>query len=120
MTKERQRYGKHGESIVAALLKEHGYIICAYNYATRHGEIDIVAYKDATYVFVEVKARKQPQFAVSSVVTPRKQHAIMHTAYAYLSHHATPPYGARCDVACVAGNTCVSYIPAAFTPEGTV
>jgi len=65
-------------------LKEKGYKILDHNYFTKFGEIDIIAYKDKAYVFVEVKYRSserhgQPYEAVTRV----KQQRIMRSAMAF-------------------------------------
>ncbi|NDD55784.1 hypothetical protein EBZ39_18290, partial [bacterium] len=38
-----QELGKKGEELVAAYLRKEGFIILATNYATRRGEVDIIA-----------------------------------------------------------------------------
>jgi len=47
--------GNAGEDKAASYLVEKSYAIIERNYRTRSGEIDIIAYKDETLVFVEVK-----------------------------------------------------------------
>lgn len=47
--------GKTGELIAARFLLQKGYTLVAQNYFTKWGEIDIIAKKDETLVFVEVK-----------------------------------------------------------------
>ncbi len=48
--------GNEGENKAAEYLTENGYEILERNWRTKGGEIDIIAYKDKTLVFVEVKA----------------------------------------------------------------
>ena len=50
--------GDYGEKLAARELIKKGYAIREKNYHTRMGEIDIIAEKDNTVVFVEVKLRK--------------------------------------------------------------
>ncbi|MBR3396954.1 MAG: YraN family protein [Lachnospiraceae bacterium] len=50
--------GNRGEDLACSLLEEEGYDICARNYRCKFGEIDIIAYKQNTYVFAEVKYRE--------------------------------------------------------------
>jgi putative endonuclease len=52
----RSARGGQGEAKAAALLGEQGYTIRARNFRSRFGEIDIVAEKGDTVVFVEVKS----------------------------------------------------------------
>ena len=49
--------GRQGEEFVCKYLKRHRYKIIARNYQTPFGEADIIAFKDGTYCFVEVKTR---------------------------------------------------------------
>lgn len=49
--------GARGESIAAEWLERHGYGIVDRNWRCAHGELDIVARKAETLVFVEVKTR---------------------------------------------------------------
>ena len=47
--------GNAGEDKACDYLVQKGYTVLDRNYRTRTGEIDIIAYKDETIVFVEVK-----------------------------------------------------------------
>ena len=49
----RQRRGQQGEALAAAYLLQQGYRIQQRNYRCRYGEIDIIAWDEATLVFVE-------------------------------------------------------------------
>lgn len=49
--------GKLGEQLVCEWLLKSGFEIRARNFHCRYGEIDIVAFKDGTTHFVEVKTR---------------------------------------------------------------
>ena len=50
-------FGAQGEDIAIDYLRRKGYVILDRNWRSGHREIDIVARKDDTVVFVEVKAR---------------------------------------------------------------
>jgi len=54
---ERRIFGDRGESISCGYLVNCGYEILKRNYLCKFGEIDIVAKKDNSIVFVEVKTR---------------------------------------------------------------
>ena len=85
MTGKTQATGKWGEEIAARYLENKGYIICARNIRTAHGEIDIVAGKEAATIFVEVKTRSSHAFAYpEDSVTLRKQAAMLSAAEEYL------------------------------------
>ncbi|MBR6594249.1 MAG: YraN family protein [Clostridia bacterium] len=55
-------FGRAGEDIAEAYLKKKGYRIVARNYNTAHGELDVVAIKGLTLVFVEVKAKSTARY----------------------------------------------------------
>lgn len=55
------RFGKLGEWVTQKFLLIKGYRLIALNYKSYFGEIDIVAKKGNTIVFVEVKTRKKNQ-----------------------------------------------------------
>ena len=79
-----------GENMVAAFLQKNGWSVIKRNYQCRFGEIDIIAEKDKTIIFVEVKTR-----AENSIVSPReavdsrKQQRIILTANDYISKTET-------------------------------
>ncbi|HOC03486.1 MAG TPA: YraN family protein [Candidatus Ratteibacteria bacterium] len=54
--------GFAGEEIAARFLRKNGYKILERNFATKSGEIDIIANKKRTIVFVEVKTRNTDNF----------------------------------------------------------
>lgn len=67
-----KKLGDYGEQIAIDFLRKKGYSINHTNYRTRFGEIDIIANKDNTYVFIEVKTRTnssygRPVEAISSI-----------------------------------------------------
>lgn len=51
------RLGSYGEKIAAEHLVENGFHIINRNVRSRFGEIDIIAYKEGSIHFVEVKTR---------------------------------------------------------------
>lgn len=72
--KRNQSVGRWGEQAAADYLCEHGYSIVARNVRTPYGEIDVIASREGTTVFVEVKARTSKSYGPPEVaVTPRKQ-----------------------------------------------
>lgn len=114
-------YGAHAEEAVVQYLHSAGYTVCDTNYTTRYGEIDIIARTNDVYVFIEVKARTMPRFAMSNTITPSKQAKIIRTAQQYMYAHNLSGYSFRFDVALVTGTSReVSYIPHAFTPEDVI
>ncbi len=82
--------GRWGEAVAADYLKRNGYRIIGMNYSTRFGEIDIIAENKTIVAFVEVKLRKNQDFAQArDFVDYRKQSKIITTAKIWLSYHAT-------------------------------
>ena len=83
MTRLKKRIsGRLGEDFAAKYLRRNGYKILTRNYSEHHiGEIDIIAHKRDTLVFVEVKSRSSDTFgAPADAVTYDKQRKIMRTA----------------------------------------
>ena len=82
MSRFRGYTGDFYEDRAVKYLKRNGYKIIERNYRTRFGEIDIIAKKGKTLVFVEVKGGKgEPRFRVDE----RKMRRIELTANDFLS-----------------------------------
>ena len=87
MQTQKRKKGDIGEGVAFSYLKGHGYKILEKNYSAKFGEIDLIAKKDRTIVFVEVKTRKD---ALESDLYPernvdwRKQQKLIRTAEYYL------------------------------------
>src|SRR5271165_1349064 len=80
------RLGLSAESRAAMLLIAQAYRILARRWKTPFGEIDIVARRRHTLVFVEVKARATADEAIEAV-TARNQQRIINAAHLWLTHH---------------------------------
>ncbi len=77
--------GKEGENRAENYLKEQGYGILYRNWRTRRGEIDIIAEKDGTLVFAEVKTLPASTLeTVERVLGGIKQKKIIETAKCFL------------------------------------
>ena len=84
----RRELGDWGEEKAARYLRRKGYRILDRNFSCRQGEIDIVAEKSGVVAFVEVKLRKNADFAQArEFVTARKQARILAAARLWLSVH---------------------------------
>ena len=80
--------GRWGEEQAAKYLRHRAYRILDTNYKCRGGEIDIIARKGKYIVFVEVKLRKNADFASGrEFVNYTKQQRIIMTAQLYLQEH---------------------------------
>lgn len=82
--------GAWGECTAAEYLRKKKYMVVAAGYQCRFGEIDLIV-KDRKYlVFVEVKLRKNQDFAAArEFVDRRKRDRIRATASMYLSQNPT-------------------------------
>ncbi len=76
--------GRRAETLSAWLLRAKGYHILARRYRTPAGELDIVARRGRTIVFVEVKARADLEAAILSI-TPHQQARIMRAALLFIA-----------------------------------
>ena len=80
-----KKLGEKGEELAASVLMEKGYDILVRNYITRVGEIDIIAKKDDTLVFCEVKTRLSDLLGEGrEAVDERKQEKIRRCAEIFL------------------------------------
>ncbi len=99
MTSQSQVFGKEAEVVAEQYLRKHGYRIVGRNVRFPNGELDIVAKKDGTIVFIEVKARRTNHFGGASyAVTPHKQQRLIHLAAQYLACHQLSNCPTRFDV----------------------
>jgi putative endonuclease len=82
--------GAWGEALAAEYLRKKHYSLVAAGYRSRFGEIDLIVKNRKYLVFVEVKLRKNGNFAQAmEYVNRRKQDRIRITASIYLSDHPT-------------------------------
>ena len=82
--------GAWGEALAADYLRKKRYTILAAGYHSRFGEIDLIAKDRKFLVFVEVKLRKNGDFArAMEYVDRRKQDKLRMTASLYLSQNPT-------------------------------
>lgn len=94
-----KRLGKTGEDLACEYLFNHHYKILERNFRKRYGELDIVAVKDDTLVFVEVKTRIGRVFGLpEESVTPRKLAEVKQTAAYYKLLHPELPDSMQIDV----------------------
>ena len=82
--------GAWGEAQAAAYLQKKRYRLITANYRCRFGEIDLIVSNRKHLVFVEVKLRKNDQFASAhEFVDSYKQQRLRTTAELYLSQNPT-------------------------------
>lgn len=101
-TKGNKALGKLGEDMAADHLLQKSYQILDRNYRWARGEIDIVARKDNTLVFVEVKTARGIKFgAPETWVDERKQQQVGQVAERYLQERGIEDLDCRFDVIAV-------------------
>ena len=82
--------GAWGEALAAEYLRKKKYQLVAVGYHSRFGEIDLIVQNKRFLVFVEVKLRKNGDFAQAmEYVNRRKQDRIRVTASMYLAQNPT-------------------------------
>jgi putative endonuclease len=106
--------GISAESRAAAWLIAHGYRILARRFRSPMGEIDIIAARRYTLIFVEVKARASLDEAAESI-TPRQKQRIAAAAEIWLANNPVPAIrDMRFDAILVAPGKLPRHIPGAF------
>lgn len=82
--------GAWGETVAAEYLRKKKYKLLAAGYRCRFGEIDLIACDRKYLIFVEVKTRKDGDFALArEFVDAKKQARLRSTAEMYLSQNPT-------------------------------
>lgn len=74
--------GNIAEIKAVEYLKNKNFKIIKRNFYTKFGEIDIIAFKDNVFHFIEVKSGKK--FEPVYNITPKKLNRIIKSAYVYL------------------------------------
>ena len=116
-SKYNKKSGHKAEEFIAQKLTAQGYTICARNYQRRFGEVDIIAQKDDTVAFVEVKFRNNPLFDVGTIITRTKQKKMIAIAKYFMATHELDNCAIQFDVAFVFkinGQLSTEYIANAF------
>jgi putative endonuclease len=112
------RRGLSAETIAAWLLRARLYRILARRYRTPAGEIDLIARRGRTIVFVEVKARPSETEAVEAV-GPMARRRIARAAELWLAAHpAAAGFDLRFDLVIVVPGRLPRHIAAVFDAEG--
>lgn len=80
--------GNEGENKAVEFLISKGYGIIDRNWRTRNGEIDIIAYKDETIVFIEVKTLPNGTMdMIQKELNRQKQERILKTSKRFMINH---------------------------------
>lgn len=82
--------GHRAEKDAARYLESLGYKIIELNWKTRYCEIDIVARKEDTIYFIEVKHRSSNRFGDGlDYITPKKLQQMTFAAEMWIQNHTT-------------------------------
>jgi putative endonuclease len=108
------RLGLSAESLAAALLLAKGYRILSRRLRTPVGEVDIVARRGDTLVFVEVKARERLDDAAEAVTERQKRRIIAATQMWLATHPNDARQNIRFDAILVAPRRWPRHIVGAF------
>ena len=92
--------GKWGEDLAVQHLEAAGYEVLARNWRCRDGELDVVARRNGTLCFVEVKTRSSDAFGLpAEAVGPQKSARIRRLAGRWLTENRPGGWsGLRFDV----------------------
>jgi putative endonuclease len=83
--KTRKETGRKYEQEAARFLVKGGYSIIASNWTVGHKEIDLIARKDDTVVFVEVKGSLNKSYGHPAMrVDRRKRHNLLQAAHQFI------------------------------------
>jgi putative endonuclease len=120
MNNNSQQQGAEGERLARGHLKNKGYELLDLNWRYKKYEIDIIAKKDETIVFVEVKTRKSNTFGEPEVfVTKQKQNFLIAAANQYIQEKNIE-LESRFDIIAVLqfnNNHTVKHLEGAFYPS---
>ncbi len=82
---DKREIGRNGENFAEEYYRKKGYEIKERNYHSRYGEIDLIAMKDNTVIFVEVKTRNENSLGrPAEAVSKSKQKKLILTAFQYM------------------------------------
>jgi putative endonuclease len=96
--KSKTAKGKNYENLAAEYLIENGYRILERNWRTGHLEIDVIAAKDKTIIFVEVKSSQSDKFGhPSERINPKKKNNLYRAAQNYIIDKNLDGYDFRFD-----------------------
>ncbi|PWC20319.1 YraN family protein [Brenneria roseae subsp. roseae] len=101
-------------------LERAGLIFVAANVALRGGELDLVMRDQQTWVFVEVRYRRNADFGgAAASVTYRKQQRLLHAAAVWLAQRGASfdTVDCRFDVLAITGDQFI-WLPNAFNAQG--
>lgn len=79
--------GNKAEELAKKYLYDNGFEIVEQNFYSRFGEIDIIALKDKTLHFIEVKSAENYEKAIQNI-TPKKLSRLIKTGDVYIKKNS--------------------------------
>lgn len=117
---QHNQLGVSGEQFATEYLSQKGYKILNTNWRFRKAEVDIIAEKGQSLIFIEVKTRSTDYFgAPSESVMRKKQELLAEAAEAYLEQHELS-HEIQFDIVSIIKSKkgiVINHIPSAFLPQ---
>ena len=99
MSAARQAFGELGERIAERWLRRRGWRVVQRRFRIGHRDIDLVVERDGVVAFVEVKARRGPEFGGPvQAVNYRKRRQLERSALVWIDRHGRDQESYRFDV----------------------
>ena len=87
----RKQTGSMGEQLALRYLQSQGYKIIEQNWRCRIGEIDLIAMKNDTLIFLEIRSKRSQAFGMAEhTYTTIKKQRMHRLAYLYMQIHEYP------------------------------
>jgi len=115
-----RQVGAHYENLARRYLERAGLVFVMANAACRAGELDLVMRDKQTWVFVEVRYRRNANFggAAASVTYPKQRRLLRAAAFWLAQHDASfDTSSCRFDVLAITGSQ-IEWLPDAFNAQG--
>ncbi|EIC86645.1 YraN family protein [Serratia sp. M24T3] len=116
----RRQIGASYEALARRYLERAGLSFIAANVSCRAGELDLIMRDKQTWVFVEVRYRRNANFggAAASVTYPKQQRLLRAAAFWLAQHDASfDTSSCRFDVLAITGCQ-IEWLPDAFNAQG--
>lgn len=115
--KQAEKRGRRGEWLAVIMLTLKGYSILARRVQTGAGEIDLIARRGKTIIFIEVKARASEAAALESVTHTARQR-ISRAAEIWMAKRIKlTDYGQRFDIVAIVPHRLPVHVRDAWRPD---
>jgi putative endonuclease len=112
--------GSNGEQLAKQFLEKLGYEILDENWVFKKSEIDLIVYKESKIIFIEVKTRKNNNFAEPEDFVNLDKQKLMALAADEYIHLMNHQHGIRFDIISIlfdnVGKPIIKHIEDAFWP----